>query len=66
MIEGGAPLHGATVDARGDHRIAMAAAVAALSASGATTIHGAEAAAVSFPGFWDALDAVAGKGTVER
>ena len=66
VIEGGAPLHGTTVDARGDHRIAMAAAVAALSASGATTIHGAEAAAVSFPGFWDALDAVAGKGTVER
>ena len=66
VIEGGAALRGAEVDARGDHRIAMAAAVAALSASGATTIHGAEAAAVSFPGFWDALEAVAGRGTVGR
>ena len=64
VIQGGTPLRGAEVHARGDHRIAMAAAIAALSASGATTIHGAEAASVSFPGFWDALDAVAGKGTV--
>ncbi|MEL6616222.1 MAG: 3-phosphoshikimate 1-carboxyvinyltransferase, partial [Bacteroidota bacterium] len=65
VIEGGGTLRGAEVDARGDHRIAMAAAVAALSASGATTIHGAEAAAVSFPGFWEALEAVAGRGTVD-
>ena len=65
VIEGGRPLHGAEVDARGDHRIAMAAAVAALAASGPTTIHGAEAAAVSFPGFWGALEAVAA-GSVER
>ena len=66
VIEGGAPLHGAEVDSRHDHRIAMAAAVAALSASGETMIHGADAAAVSFPGFWEALEAVAGQGTVER
>lgn len=66
VIEGGSRLRGAEVDARGDHRIAMAAAIAALSASGATTIHGAEAASVSFPGFWDALEAVAGRGTVDR
>ena len=64
VIDGGRPLHGATVDARGDHRIAMAAAVAALGASSPTTIVGAEAAAVSFPGFWDALDGLA-PGTVE-
>ena len=43
----------------------MAAAIAALGATGATTILGAEAAAVSFPGFWDALDGVAA-GSVER
>ena len=42
----------------------MAAAVAALVADGPTTILGAEAAAVSFPGFWDALEGIAG-GTVE-
>jgi 3-phosphoshikimate 1-carboxyvinyltransferase len=66
VIHGGTPLHGAEVDAKHDHRIAMAAAVAALRASSPTTIHGAEAASVSFPGFWDALDAVGGKGTAER
>lgn len=65
VIDGGRPLHGATVDARGDHRIAMAAAIAALGASSPTTIVGAEAAAVSFPGFWDALEGVAA-GSVER
>ena len=59
VIEGGRPFHGAEVEARGDHRIAMAAAVAALVASGPTTIAGAEAAAVSFPSFWVALEAVA-------
>ena len=65
VITGGRRLVGATVDARGDHRIAMAAAIAALGATGPTTITGAEAAAVSFPGFWDALDGVAA-GSVER
>ncbi len=65
VIEGGRPLHGAHVDARHDHRIAMAAAVAALGASSSTTIHGASAAAVSFPGFWDALEHVA-VGSVEH
>lgn len=65
VIDGGRPLHGADVDARGDHRIAMAAAVAALGASGPTTIRGAEAAAVSFPEFWTALESVAA-GSVDR
>lgn len=64
VIDGGRPLHGAEVDARHDHRIAMAAAVAALGASSPTTIRGAEAAAVSFPAFWDALESVAA-GAVE-
>lgn len=62
----GPPLAGgATVDAAGDHRIAMAAAVAALAARAPTRILGAEHAAVSFPGFWDALEAIAA-GCVER
>ena len=65
VIEGGRPLKGAEVDARHDHRIAMAAAVAALVADGPTTIHGAEAAAVSFPAFWGALESVAA-GAVEE
>ena len=65
VIDGGRPLHGATIDAQGDHRIAMAAAVAALAATSPTTILGAEAAAVSFPGFWDAIEGIAG-GSVEK
>ncbi len=54
-IDGPTPLTGASVDSHGDHRIAMAAAVAGLVADGETTIRDAECAAVSFPGFWDEL-----------
>jgi 3-phosphoshikimate 1-carboxyvinyltransferase len=52
---GSAPLRGARVDARHDHRIAMALAVAALRASGETEIDGAGTAAVSFPEFFELL-----------
>jgi len=55
-IEGVSPLHGTDVDAAGDHRVAMALAVAALAAVGTTRIRGAESAAVSYPGFFDVLD----------
>lgn len=48
-------LKGATIDSFGDHRIAMAFAVAALLATGETEIVGAEAAGVSFPEFFAAL-----------
>ncbi|GAC1341228.1 MAG: 3-phosphoshikimate 1-carboxyvinyltransferase [Candidatus Dormibacteria bacterium] len=51
-VEGGnTRLHGAQVDACGDHRIAMLLAIAGLVAVGPTTVHGAEVVAVSFPGF---------------
>lgn len=54
---GGAPLGGgAVVDAHGDHRIAMAAAVAALVADGPTTLLGVEAVDTSFPGFFATLE----------
>lgn len=49
-IEGGA-LRGGEVDAQGDHRIAMAFAMAALRASGPVTIHNAANIATSFPSF---------------
>ncbi|MFN8641857.1 MAG: 3-phosphoshikimate 1-carboxyvinyltransferase [Candidatus Binatia bacterium] len=49
-------LTGGTVDARHDHRLAMTFAIAGLGASGPTAIHGAEIAAVSFPGFFAVLD----------
>ncbi len=54
-IEGGRPLRGATVAAQGDHRIAMALAVAALAARGETEIEDAACASVSFPEFYDLL-----------
>lgn len=50
------PLHGAEIDPRGDHRIAMAMAIAGLAAEGETTIHDADCVSVSFPGFFDTLD----------
>lgn len=48
-------LRGARVDSFGDHRIAMAFAVAGLLAEGETEIVEAECAAVSFPGFFEVL-----------
>ena len=51
-------LKGAVVDSFGDHRIAMAFAVAGLFAEGETEIRGAECAAVSYPGFFDVLSSV--------
>jgi 3-phosphoshikimate 1-carboxyvinyltransferase len=58
-IPGGQTLHGAVIDSGGDHRIAMAFAVAALRAEGESLIQGAEAAAISFPEFFDLLDQIA-------
>jgi 3-phosphoshikimate 1-carboxyvinyltransferase len=57
-VRGGQSLHGAEIDAGGDHRIAMAFSVAALRASGDTLIRGAESAAISFPEFFDLLERV--------
>lgn len=54
-VEGPQRLHGGDVDSRGDHRIAMAASIAALCASGATSIRAAECAGVSYPGFFSTL-----------
>ncbi|MBW4562182.1 MAG: 3-phosphoshikimate 1-carboxyvinyltransferase [Mojavia pulchra JT2-VF2] len=54
-ITGGTPLAGTDVDSHTDHRIAMSLAIAALVATGITTIHRAEAAAISYPGFFQSL-----------
>jgi len=51
-------LKGASIDSFGDHRIAMAFAVAALFADGETEISGAECADISFPGFFETLASV--------
>jgi len=55
-IDGPTLLHGAATDSLGDHRLAMTFAVAGLVASGRTTIDGAASAAVSYPGFFTALE----------
>jgi 3-phosphoshikimate 1-carboxyvinyltransferase len=55
-VPGGQKFRPAGLDSFGDHRIAMAFAVAALAAPGESTISGAEAAAVSFPEFFALLD----------
>ncbi len=58
-IPGPQALKGAQLASFGDHRIAMAFAVAGLVAQGETVIHGAEWADVSFPGFFQALRGLA-------
>jgi 3-phosphoshikimate 1-carboxyvinyltransferase len=57
-VPGGQKLRGGAVDSADDHRIAMAFAIAALRAEGETTIHGAEAAAISFPEFFPLLNQI--------
>lgn len=57
-VPGNQKLHGAEIDSEGDHRIAMAFSVAALRAEGESVIHGAEAARISFPEFFDVLESV--------
>jgi 3-phosphoshikimate 1-carboxyvinyltransferase len=59
-INGARELHGASLSAFGDHRIAMGCAVAALSAQGPSQIEGAaNSVAVSLPEFWSLLESVA-------
>jgi 3-phosphoshikimate 1-carboxyvinyltransferase len=57
-IPGGQILHGAELDSFGDHRIAMAFAIAGLRAQGETLIRGAESAAISYPAFFQTLEEV--------
>jgi 3-phosphoshikimate 1-carboxyvinyltransferase len=52
-------LHGAEIEPHGDHRIAMAFAVAGLAAEGKTVIRDADCAGVSFPTFYEELDRLA-------
>ena len=57
-ITGGEALKGQEVDSYHDHRIAMSLAIAALAATGTTTIHRAEAASISYPNFVATLEQV--------
>ncbi|HTS32275.1 MAG TPA: 3-phosphoshikimate 1-carboxyvinyltransferase [Bryobacteraceae bacterium] len=58
VIPGSQKFRAARFDSFGDHRIAMAFAVAALRGDGESVIEGAESASVSFPEFWDTLDRI--------
>ncbi len=58
IIEGGAPLHGAILPSYGDHRIAMAFAIAGLFADGETTITDTDCVATSYPGFESTLNRI--------
>jgi 3-phosphoshikimate 1-carboxyvinyltransferase len=55
VVAGGGELHGGTIDAHGDHRIAMLGAVAGMVSRTGVEVQGFEAAAVSYPGFADDL-----------
>lgn len=59
-VQGRNRLRGGEVDAMNDHRLAMAFAIAALGATGPTTIHDAGAAAVSYPAFFSVLESLRG------
>lgn len=52
IIHGGKPLHGAVIDSRLDHRIAMSFAIAGMNAEGITEITGAECVNISYPDFY--------------
>jgi 3-phosphoshikimate 1-carboxyvinyltransferase len=58
-VPGGQKFRAAAFDSFGDHRIAMAFAIAALAADGESTIDNADAASVSFPEFWKILSELA-------
>lgn len=60
VVDGPAALVGAPATTHGDHRLAMAAAVAALCARGETVIDNPDCAAVSFPGFFNVITGLTG------
>ena len=55
IIHGGAPLQGASIDSRLDHRIAMSFAIAGLAAEGTTQLLRADCVNISYPGFYKDL-----------
>jgi 3-phosphoshikimate 1-carboxyvinyltransferase len=58
QVPGGQKLRGTSLDSFGDHRIAMAFAIAALRAQGETQIKGADAAVISYPEFFTTLESL--------
>jgi 3-phosphoshikimate 1-carboxyvinyltransferase len=58
VIRGPRPLEGARVQSHADHRVAMAMAVAGMIADGDTDVEGADCVEISYPGFFDQLEAL--------
>ncbi|MBI4392172.1 MAG: 3-phosphoshikimate 1-carboxyvinyltransferase [Euryarchaeota archaeon] len=65
-IDGGSPLRGAKINTYGDHRIAMAFAIAGLVSSGRVVIDDESSAAVSYPGFVTHLQRLGAKAVVRE
>lgn len=61
LIIKGTGLRGGRVHGHGDHRVVMALAVAGFASDGTVTVDTAEAASVTYPGFWDAMRSLGGK-----
>jgi len=57
-IDGPQKLKGASIDSRGDHRIAMAFSIAGLIAEGETVIRGPECVDISYPSFYSTLEKI--------
>lgn len=66
LVHGGTGIKGATVHSHNDHRIAMACAVAALTADGPVVIENAEAINKSYPEFYEHLQQIGGKVTIAQ
>ena len=60
MVVTGGQLSGAVMKSEGDHRIAMALAIAGLVAEGEVNIKNASAADISYPTYWRDLESIAG------
>lgn len=65
-IIGGSPLRGAKMDSFGDHRIAMAFAIAGLFADGETVITGTECVNTSYPSFYATLEGLLREGNEDQ
>jgi 3-phosphoshikimate 1-carboxyvinyltransferase len=57
-VHGGKKLTGTVIESHNDHRVAMAMLVCGFAANGVTTVRDADCAAVSFPGFFEAMEAL--------
>ncbi len=61
IIEGSTPLHGTDIHSYKDHRIAMSFTIAALIASGETTIQGSDCVTISYPSFYEDVNSLINK-----